>query len=207
MATAPIPTARLLVPDRLQLPPGFATATEVVTNGLPHRVALGELELVFTVPVGLMAQVVAVASDVVVASSEGTFAPAMAMDAGRDPVREGRLRVTARVAGRSTVTAAVVANRVLAVPSAAEVLDVRYEVCCLAWSITAGALRGAGNHGATIEIAWRRADRAVGEFSTPPLPPTLVPRLPPASRTASTLGERVAVDLVRFQVRKKVFRP
>jgi hypothetical protein len=54
---------------------------------------------------------------------------------------------------------------------------IRIELVVLGWQIRAGSLRGPGDFGSRIELAWRIADRAADEFSPPPVSARVLERL------------------------------
>jgi len=55
---------------------------------------------------------------------------------------------------------------------------VRIELIVTAWDIRAGSLRGQGDFGSRVELAWRRADRASDEFAAPVPGERVLARLP-----------------------------
>jgi hypothetical protein len=48
---------------------------------------------------------------------------------------------------------------------------VQLEVVALAWELRAGTLRGPGDSGARLALAWRRVDAAADAFAPPPVHP------------------------------------
>jgi hypothetical protein len=80
----------------------------------------------------------------------------------------------------------------------------RIELAVLGWDIRAGSLRGPGDFGSRIRLAWRSADRSVELFSTPPVVPHILPRLPVAFRMQSVLGLKLPKVLARFQTKKGI---
>lgn len=84
---------------------------------------------------------------------------------------------------------------------------VALELAIVAWELRAGSLRGPGDVGSWIEIAWRRADVGVPRYSTPPPSPRLTPRLKPAERIESEVGVRDLRRLILTDVRRLEQRP
>lgn len=62
------------------------------------------------------------------------------------------------------------------------------ELALIGWDIRAGSLRGAGDFGSRIDLAWRRADAAVEQFEPPPLSPRVAQRLDPSLHMESVFG-------------------
>jgi hypothetical protein len=62
------------------------------------------------------------------------------------------------------------------------------ELAVLGWDIRVGTLRGAGDFGSRVDLAWRRADKADEQFEPPPLSPRVAERLEPELRMQSALG-------------------
>jgi hypothetical protein len=62
------------------------------------------------------------------------------------------------------------------------------ELAVIGWDIRAGSLRGSGDFGSRLDLAWRRADAADEQFEPPPLAPRVAQRLEPAMRMESMLG-------------------
>jgi hypothetical protein len=62
------------------------------------------------------------------------------------------------------------------------------ELAVVGWDIRAGSLRGAGDFGSRLDLAWRRAGVADDQFEPPPLSPRIAERLQPELRMQSALG-------------------
>jgi hypothetical protein len=61
------------------------------------------------------------------------------------------------------------------------------ELAILDWEVRAGSMRGAGDFGSFIELAWRRADQAVDTFRPAPVHRRVAERLGPGFRVESLL--------------------
>ena len=85
----------------------------------------------------------------------------------------------------------VAGSRRVASDSGTPGVGVRLEVYVVSWILTSGSIRGAGDFGSRVALAWRRADLAVDHFSTPPSQPTLVKRLPPQQKMESLVGYEI----------------
>ena len=56
-------------------------------------------------------------------------------------------------------------------------LGARIDLLIRSWDLRAGSMRGAGDFGSRIDVAWRRADRGSDAFAPPPLNQTVVDRI------------------------------
>jgi hypothetical protein len=183
-----IPVAGFLVPPVSTLPPeGFARIETSLPTGLPATIELDkELSLVLGLPTGLAMPWRDAAAAELVATAEDDLSPVAHPGPSRDPVAEAPLRLQLR---RGSV---IVASTPLSVGARLRLPDngdpsegTLAEVVLLDWVMRAGSVRGAGDVGSRIALAWRRADRAVDQFSEPPVNPHFEPRLPPVLRIES----------------------
>ena len=175
---APVPLAGRLVPPPQTVPPaGLTTVDEPLVNGLPHRIVLDAgLELVLLLPNGLASVWREADPTDVVSESGPELAPSSVGVVPRPALRMLLQRGTETLA--SVPLAAGV--RRLEPEGAPEV-----EVLVLGWDLRAGSLRGPGEFGSRIRLAWRPADRAGDVFSPPPVPESVAARLPAAFRLES----------------------
>jgi hypothetical protein len=180
MPTAPIPVARRLVPEtQAQVETeGFTRVREQLPAGLPHTIAGGEgLQLVLVVPTGLAvtwrdSDPTAVVTDS--APEHAAHDPAAATPLPRPPAR-----LILRDGAGVLEAVALAANRRLWLPDTGRSdTGVRIELIVLGWDIRAGSLRGPGDVGSWIELAWRIADRAADEFSPPGVSSDVLERQP-----------------------------
>lgn len=207
MHVPPIPVVRYLVADGKPQPPeGFTLVDEPIIGGLPFTLQLdAETRLVVTLPNGLglawrdadPTSSVSMSDDQMDSTAPGQVEPIG--DVTCPPLRFLMVRSGETIA---SVPLAVGVPRTL--PDGGEGdRGARVEVVLLSWDLRAGSLRGPGDFGSRVILAWRRADRATSSFAPPPLNPYLLRRLPEGSRMESTVGLESTVPLRRFR-RKKV---
>ncbi len=207
MSTPSIPVARYLVAEVKPLPPeGFTLIDEPIVGGLPFTLQLdAETRLVVTMPNGLgqawrdadPTSIVSKSDDQMAATAPGQAEPIG--DVTRPPLRFLIMRSGEIIA---SVPLVVGVSRTL--PDGGENdRGARVEVVLMSWDLRAGSLRGPGDFGSRVTLAWRRADGAVSTFSPPPVNPYLLRRLPDGSRMESTVGVESSVSPRRFR-RKKV---
>ncbi len=214
----PFPIQRYLTPDP---PPGggdlsaagFTLIDDRITGGLPHTMRLDDgADLTLFLPSGLAHTWRTLDPATVVSLGESerrAHDPAVAPEtapAGRVP-----LLLRLRVGGAPAAVCPVVAGRRGFLPEGdraqdADAAGVRVEVVVLGWALYAGTVRGPGDYGSFIKLAWRRADQAVAHFSTPPVNPYVIRRLPPAQKMESELGRRQVRRLSRFDIKKVLVR-
>jgi len=177
MPILPIPITRYLVPDQQPTAPdGFTPVATTITQGLPQTIPLdGTYRLVLVVPTGLAITWRDAAPDTLVTTSDDELAaqPDHALDfetlLSRCPAQL-QVRLTA---GGVAATLPLVEGLRQVVPLG----NGRLEILCLSWTITAGSMRGAGDFGSRISLAWRYADQPAPTFAPPPLNPYLLARL------------------------------
>jgi hypothetical protein len=194
----PFPIDRYLLPETpIEVPDGFTEVRQNLTAGLPHRVELGAgVHAVLILPTGLARQWLATDPLAVVSSSADDLAPRPAPTAAPPlPALVGRvpLRLVVRQGTRilGSVPVATGLRRVCpdaGTPTAPGGTPVAVEVLVLAWLLHAGTVRGSGDYGSQLTVAWRRTDRAVDQFGPPPINEFVWRRRPPAQRVESDLG-------------------
>jgi len=193
----PFPIDRYLLPETpIEVPDGFTEVRQSLTAGLPHRVELGAgVHAVLILPTGLARQWLDTDPLAVVSSSADDLAPRPAPPATpQAPALVGRvpLRLVVRQGTRilGSVPLATGLRRVC--PDAGLATEAgpstAVEVLVLAWLLHAGTVRGSGDYGSTVTLAWRPADRAVDQFGPPPINEFVWRRRPPAQRVESELG-------------------
>lgn len=164
--------------------------TERLTGGLPQTIPLdADVSLALTLPNGLALQWRDADPQALVSSSAPEAAP-HAPDAG-DPVgavRRPPLRMLVLVRGAPAATVPLVAALKRTLPDDGGPEGVRVALEVLGWELRAGTLRGGGDFGSYVELAWRRADSAAGGFAPPPLNSMFLRRTGEAGRLQSELG-------------------
>ncbi|MET7946996.1 hypothetical protein [Micromonospora sp. NPDC005324] len=195
----PFPIDRYLLPETpVEVPDGFTEVRQSLTAGLPHRVELGAgVHAVLILPTGLARQWLHTDPLAVVSSSADDLAPRPAPSAApRPPALVGRvpLRLVVRQGTRILGSVPLAAGLRRVCPDAGLSSDagvgapVAVELLVLSWLLHAGTVRGSGDYGSSIALAWRRADRAMDQFGPPPINEFVWRRRPPAQRVESELG-------------------
>lgn len=203
----PVPILRILTPaQKPATPDGFTQIDTPVTQGLPHFIPLrGELQLAVLVSTGVIRQWIDSDPSTVISQS---LAETQAANAADDEPLGALTQPAARLVlldrGSPVGAAGLIAGRRILLPESGA-RPAQVEVIVLEWDLRAGSLRGPGDFGSRITLAWRAADVAVAHFSTPPVNPVLVKRLPPEFRIESRLGLLREIKLRRF-LQKKVVR-
>jgi hypothetical protein len=205
MPLPPFPATRYLVPEPpRQAPEGFTLIDTPLVAGLPFALPLdAETSLVLTMPTGLALTWRDTDPTTPVSRSEDEWAPAAAPDPAA-PVGDAArppLRLLLQQGGATVASVPLSAGLRRALPDGAA----RFELVVLSWDVRAGSVRGPGDFGSRLVLAWRRADLAVTEFSTPPPNPQLVPRLPPKDRMESRVGIKYEM-LVRKTMHMRAIR-
>lgn len=162
--------------------------TEPLTAGLPQRIVLdGDVSLVVTLPNGLALPWRDADPSALVSVSEPEVEPhapdpnALVGSVARPP-----LRLLVLVHGAPVAAVPLAAGRRGVVPDGGGA--VRIELQLLAWELRAGTLRGGGDFGSFLELAWRRADAGTDAFAPPPLNGMLMRRLVDPARLQSQVG-------------------
>ncbi|TQJ22917.1 hypothetical protein FBZ33_3179 [Micromonospora sp. A202] len=200
----PFPIDRYLLPETpVEVPDGFTEVRQSLTAGLPHRVELGAgVHAVLILPTGLARQWLNTDPLAVVSSSADDLAPRPAPPAvPPPPALVGRvpLRLVVRQGTRILGSVPLAAGLRRVCPDAGPAVaataqparaatPIVVEVVVLGWLLHAGTVRGSGDYGSSIALAWRRADRAADQFGPPPINEFVWRRRPPAQRVESELG-------------------
>jgi hypothetical protein len=164
----PLPMERFLVIEEpLVIPELFVRSRQELTRGVPFEFLVdGDLTLLLQVPTGCAAiwrdedpaKLVSAATE----ETRSHTAPRGADVLERSPIR--LLLRRARVAlAAIPLTAGL--RRVIpdgdAAPSAIELIIVD-------WRLHAGCVRGPGDYGSFVDVAWRRSDKAADRLLLPP---------------------------------------
>ncbi|MET8040933.1 hypothetical protein ABZU25_08710 [Micromonospora sp. NPDC005215] len=192
----PFPIDRYLLPETpVEVPDGFTEVRQSLTAGLPHRVELGAgVHAVLILPTGLARQWLNTDPLAVVSSSADDLAPRPAPPAVLPPpalVGRVPLRLVVRQGMRILGSVPLAAGLRRVCPDAGPSTGpapIVVELLVLGWLLHAGTVRGSGDYGSSLALAWRRADRAVDQFGPPPINEFVWRRRPPAQRVESELG-------------------
>lgn len=203
------PIEGVLTPEpATAVPAGFTLVDSTLLRGLPHRIPLeGQTELVLVVPNGRANVWRDAPPDQVLslgATQRTPFATAP------DPFAPGLDRVPARLLLRHRRHVRAVLPLTAGLR---QLVDVHgdgqgplLDVVILDWDLRAGNLRGPGDYGGRLKLAWQRREQAVAHFSTPPVNPYLLPRLQPRYRMASLLGLQQLQPTARFTAKQLQFK-
>jgi len=198
------PIQEYLVPrPETAVPNGWNSVDEQLLNGLPHRISLQRgIDAVMVVAQGLALTWQGQDPQLVVdeaANQRRSLSPedleAPAAQLSRVP---GLLLIRSGRAVRGVVP--LVSGFIQQTGLRADSVDALLELQILDWKIHSGNLRGGGDYGGRIRFAWRRTEKAVAHYSTPPINPYVHIRLQPIFRMVSTLGLKKAVVMPRFKV-------
>jgi hypothetical protein len=164
MRYAEVVRSRSTPPLPPQAPDGFARVLVQLVNGLPATIDLdAELSLVLLAPTGLAATWRDAPGDAIVSTSDVERAPrpepSSTAPKNVGAVERFPLRLIERMNGKLGAVVPLAAGLVRELPDAGDYTEgVVADVALLGWDIRAGSLRGAGDFGSRIELAWRRAD-------------------------------------------------
>jgi hypothetical protein len=163
---------------------GYERRLVQLVNGLPATIDLdAELALMLVAPSGLAATWRDAPGDAVVSSSadERAARTEPAQNAPPPPVgavERFPLRLVERRAGRLGAAVPLAAGLVRELPDAGDPSEpVVAEIVVLSWDIRAGSLRGSGDFGSRIELAWRRADGDNAAAEPPAAHPRVLARI------------------------------
>jgi hypothetical protein len=220
MTMMPIAISHYLVPEvKPVAPEGFTVIETSISQGLPHVIQLGQgTQLVVMIPTGLGVTWRDADSMLVVSRSEdqlSRLASRLAEPIGN--VGRASARMLLQIDGTTVGSIPfVVGSRWWIADSGQSGQGVRIELSLISWTIQAGSMRGPGEFGSKITLAWRKADQAIERFSTPPQNPHFIERTPPVVemkdgmvriyRMESVLGLKFAMTQPRFMKRKVLMR-
>ncbi|WP_164015759.1 hypothetical protein [Pyxidicoccus trucidator] len=169
----PIPASRYLVPDAAPRLPADMTRVRVpLVRGLPQPLPLdGEFDLVLYAPLGQAVLVRDSDSTALVGSgaperARHTPGPATRrlIASASQALARAPARLVVRRGGAILGALPLAAGLWRAVPDHGGAPGARLEVVVLDWALHAGTLRGAGDYGSFVELAWRRADAGSERF-------------------------------------------
>ena len=173
------PIARYLVPVEPPAPDDrFTVVDAAVTGGLPYTIDLdGTVSLVLSLPTGLAIQWTGADPGTVLTSAQPETAPQSTPAVPQSPLHRAPVRLYVRVGGRNTASLPLAAG-MAATFAVGSPGGTNYAVQILDWDVRVGNVHGPGNFGSHVKFAWRRADVAVAQYSTPSINPHLWWRLP-----------------------------
>ena len=185
----PIPIDRFLVPEgRPPVPAGLALSRQTLVRGVPFAWPLDlELGLVLFVPTGSAVLWRDADPTAIVADSDLDDAPNVPQDQETSPRAPARILLRR---GRTVIAAAPLVTglwRVL--PDGGSDASI-VELYVVSFRLAAGTLRGAGDYGSFVEVAWRRAAAGAAGFTVPPIDRRVAERLgqPTSGRGGSSLA-------------------
>jgi hypothetical protein len=211
MNTLPIPIDRILVPaSPFTVPDGFQRQQYRLLRGVPSDIILdAQVTLTLAVPTGLGTTWRDADVSRLVSSSEQGYAPApdpasLPSEAGVPPNWLARppARLLVRFSRRTAVAVPLVAGlrRIVADGGNPE-RGARMELIIIGWALFAGSLRGPGDFGSYLDVAWRRCEAGQSTYSIPPLDPRVAARLPPESTVLSEVGAKNTTPRSRLRRR------
>jgi hypothetical protein len=180
VSAQPIPIDRYLVPATVAPPSDdYTRITQALVNGLPHVIEVESgIRLVLVLPNGVaVAWRDAETTAVVSRSADQTTATSVpAQEHPVGAVVYAPLRLYLERDRTTLASIPLVAGSRRTVPEAGGD-GVEIELLVLAWDVRAGSLRGPGDFGSFVDLAWRRADKAGERFDVPALSPRVAARL------------------------------
>ena len=197
MPIAPIPIQHYLVPGQNPITPdGFTQVDQTIFGGLPHTIQIDEATALLVVaPNGLARTWRDIDPTSIVSKSDDERKPTISSP--KEPIgflERAPVRILVRQNGDLMASIPLVAGLRRMIPdSGRSSLGVRIELYILSWDLRAGSLRGLGDFGSRISLAWRRADKAGERFSTPPVNPKLIPRLEPKFKMESLFESKFEI--------------
>jgi hypothetical protein len=180
MKTLPIPVQRYLVPDQKPITPTDFTQVDVrILTGLPYPIPLaGDLQAIIVLPTGLAVPWRDADATDIASSSEAELNPHLAQsDSTIADVIRSPFRLVVQQSRRTIGVVPLVAGLRRTVPDSGNSIGGQIELVILEWDIRAGSVRGAGDFGSRLSLAWGRSNIAAAEFSPPPINNMLKSRL------------------------------
>lgn len=173
MKTLPIPVQRYLVPPQEPTTPeGFTQVDVRILTGLPYTIPLtGDLQLIVVLPTGLAVPWRDADATAIASSSEAELSvvtPQINFTIGDVTRAPFRLVVQQSRQIIGVVPLAAGCRRVVP-DNGSTILGGQIELVILEWDVRAGSVRGAGDFGSRLSLAWRKANQAVEQFSPPPI--------------------------------------
>jgi hypothetical protein len=183
----PLPIDRFLTPEAPPGVVGFVRSRQDLNRGVPFEWALeGDMSLVLLMPTGL-ATPWRDADPSIVLSASGEQATPHKAPRGEDVLERPPLRLLLR-RSRATLAAIPLATELRRVTPDGGGAQSSVDLLIVGWLIHAGCVRGPGNYGSFLEIAWRRVERGESEFSLPPVDPHVAARTPDLAKSTTGIS-------------------
>jgi hypothetical protein len=165
----PLAMDRFLTPGDAPLAAaGFIRLRQDLTRGVPFEFPVeGDLTLLLQVPTGVAAIWRETDPARLVSAPREEILPHTA-PRGADAIEHPPLRLLLRRARQPLAVIPMAAGLRRIVPDGDEVPSA-IEVIVIDWLLHAGCVRGPGDYGSFVEVAWRRADKARDQIVVPPL--------------------------------------
>jgi len=175
MPLPPIPVDRELVPDGPQpVPDELARSRQPLVRGVPFSWPLDlELNLVLFVPTGTAVLWRDADPTATVCDSEIETAPNL--PGAPEALPRAPARLLLRRAQDVMATVPLVSGLWRRLPDGAGDAAI-VELYVVGFRIAAGTLRGAGDYGSFVEVAWRRSAAGSATFTVPPIDPRVALR-------------------------------
>ena len=186
---APMPMDRFLTPEKpTTIPSGFTRSRQELTRGVPFQWPLeSDLSLVLLVPTGFAALWRQADPDVVVSAASDETQAHIA-PRGADPLERPAIRLLLRQGGQTLATIPLAAGLSRLAPDA----DGGRSVIALYvadWLLHAGCVRGPGDYGSFVDVAWRRVDAGANAFTLAPIDPHVAARNTVLSQSAIGIAD------------------
>jgi hypothetical protein len=189
MAALPWIVRELTPPPPRIAPNGMTAETTRILAGLPHSIVLAEdMRLIVTLATGDAVLWRDADATAVVTTSDEERTPPNASDESRSRRVPAALVVQRGRRVLATLPLALAAHRVTD-PAGGFAL----ELVTLGWKIRAGSLRGGGDFGSFVSLAWKRVDGGASRFEPPPIHPRVAARQRPTIGPVPTHPGTVAV--------------
>jgi hypothetical protein len=192
----PIPVERILVPAGTpSVPDGFVRQQHSLLRGVPADIVLdAQTTLTVVVPTGLATLWRDAEASQLVCSSDQGYAPVAPLANPRAAViptvcSHVPARILVRFSRKTVAVVPLVAGGRHAVAGGGNPdSGLRVEFIVMGWALYAGSIRGVGDFGSYVDLAWRRCDAGQSTFHIPPLDPRVAARLPLVSTILSEVG-------------------
>ena len=173
---APMPMDRFLTPENpAAIPAGFTRSRQQLTRGVPFQWPLeSDLSLVLLVPTGFAALWRDADPDAVV-SAAGDETRVHIAPRGADPLERPPIRVLLRQGGATLAAIPLAAGLSRLTPDADGGRSV-IELYLADWLLHAGCVRGPGDYGSFVDVAWRRVDAGANAFPLASIDPHVAAR-------------------------------